>query len=121
VERCAAPDTLQAAAQVEVKQDRSHLDDCFAHYRAAREGLDNLATGKPGRKPIHPQYLTRLISERATEDAVFTVDVGTPSIGAARYLKIGRGRSTAGRAVNQSAPTTAVYRNLTSSTFVEQD
>jgi hypothetical protein len=79
--------------KLRVKQDGSHLDDCFAHYRGAREGLDDLATGKPGRKLIHPQYLARLISERATEDAAFTFDVGTPSIGAARYLKIGRGRS----------------------------
>jgi pyruvate dehydrogenase (quinone) len=74
--------------RLETRQDRSHLDDALANYRKAREGLDDLATGKPGRKPIHPQYLARLISEHAADDAVFTFDVGTPTVWAARYLKM---------------------------------
>jgi pyruvate dehydrogenase (quinone) len=52
------------------------------------KGLDDLATGRPGSKLIHPQYLTRLISEHAAPDAVFTFDVGTPAIWVARYLKM---------------------------------
>jgi pyruvate dehydrogenase (quinone) len=71
---------------LEAKTDSSHLDGGLANYRKAREGLDELATGKPGRKPIHPQYLTRLLSEQASEDAVFSFDVGTVTIWAARYL-----------------------------------
>src|SRR6201986_239726 len=31
-----------------IKGDRSHLDDALANYRKAREGLDDLATGKAG-------------------------------------------------------------------------
>ena len=58
------------------RQDRSHLDDSLTNYRAAREGLDELATWKPGHKPIHPQSLARIISEQASDDAVFTFDVG---------------------------------------------
>ena len=42
--------------------------------------------GHAGQKPIHPQYLARLLSEQASQDAVFTADVGTPTIWAARYL-----------------------------------
>ena len=72
--------------QLTVKTSRSFLDDSLAHYRKARAGLDELARGTPGRKPIHPQYLTRLLSEQAADDAVFTADVGTPTIWAARYL-----------------------------------
>ncbi len=37
---------------------------------------------------IHPQFLAKTVSELAAEDAVFTVDVGTPTIWAARYLKL---------------------------------
>ncbi len=66
--------------------DGSHLAESLAHYRHARDGLDELATGRPGRKPIHPQYLTRLLNEKASEDAVFTFDVGTSTVWAARYL-----------------------------------
>jgi pyruvate dehydrogenase (quinone) len=72
--------------KLQAKQDKSYLDTCLAHYRKAREGLDDLATGKPGRPPIHPQYLAKLISQQASDDAIFTFDVGTPSIWAARYL-----------------------------------
>jgi len=34
--------------------------DCFAqHYSEARKGLDDLATGGTGGKPIHPNTLQR--------------------------------------------------------------
>jgi len=69
------------------KQDRAHLDDSLANYRHSRKGLEDLAIGTPGRQ-VHPQYLTRLISEHADEDAIFTFDVGTSTIWAARYLKM---------------------------------
>ncbi len=78
------------------KSDRKHLDASLAHYAKAREGLDDLAVGHPGRKPIHPQFLAKTISELAAEDAVFTADVGTPTIWAARYLKVGGGRRLVG-------------------------
>ncbi|MBN9140950.1 MAG: ubiquinone-dependent pyruvate dehydrogenase [Micrococcales bacterium] len=62
-----------------------HLDESRAHYVSARKGLDDLARDD-GRGPVHPQYLTRLIDELADDDAVFTADVGTPVVWAARYL-----------------------------------
>ena len=71
---------------LKVKTERRHLDSAIAHYKKAREGLDALAQGTPGRKPIHPQYLAKVISDQAAEDTVFTFDVGTPTIWAARYL-----------------------------------
>ena len=52
------------------------------------KGLDDLAVGHPGKKPIHPQYVARMIDEVASEDAIFSCDVGTPTIWAARYLKM---------------------------------
>jgi pyruvate dehydrogenase (quinone) len=71
---------------LEAKTERRHLDGAIAHYKKAREGLDALAQGTPGRKPIHPQYLAKVVSDHAAEDAVFTFDVGTPTVWAARYL-----------------------------------
>jgi pyruvate dehydrogenase (quinone) len=85
-----------------IKSDRSHLDDALANYRKAREGLDDLATGKAGRKPIHPQYVARLIDQHASDDAVFTFDVGTPTIWAARYLKMNGRRRMIGSLVHGS-------------------
>ncbi len=73
---------------LEQKNDRSHLDLSVNHYAKARKSLDELATGEPGRLPIHPQYVARLLNELASEDAVFTCDVGTPTIWASRYLRM---------------------------------
>jgi pyruvate dehydrogenase (quinone) len=67
-------------------KDRRFLDAAKRHYAAARSGLDDLATPRPGDKRIHPQYLTRLVSELAADDAILTADVGTPTVWAARYL-----------------------------------
>jgi pyruvate dehydrogenase (quinone) len=79
--------TLEALIPLlDQKEDSAHLDASLKHYREARKGLDDLAVGEPGKKPIHPQYLAMLIDELAAEDAIFTCDVGTPTIWAARYL-----------------------------------
>lgn len=66
-------------------QDDEHLQRALEHYRKARHALDELAT--PGsEKPIHPQYATHVLDQLASDDAIFTCDVGTPTIWAARYL-----------------------------------
>jgi pyruvate dehydrogenase (quinone) len=81
---------------VEEKKDRSHLDSALAHYKKARDDLDALAESKPGSDIIHPQYVARLISELAAEDAIFTCDVGTPVVWTARYLKVNGKRRIVG-------------------------
>jgi pyruvate dehydrogenase (quinone) len=89
--------TLEALLpKLKAKSDRKHLDASLAHYKKARSGLDELARGTPGNKPIHPQYLARLLSEQASDDAVFTADVGTPTIWAARYLAMNGRRRLVG-------------------------
>jgi pyruvate dehydrogenase (quinone) len=70
------------------RSDRAFLTRCQDHYRASRESLDTHARGKEGLRPIHPEYLTRLVSETADRDAIFTVDVGSPTVWAARYLQM---------------------------------
>jgi len=68
------------------EKDDRHLKASLEHYQAARKGLDELAVGDPGKKPIHPQYVARVVDELAAKDAIFSCDVGTPTIWAARYL-----------------------------------
>jgi pyruvate dehydrogenase (quinone) len=72
--------------KIETKTDDRHLKKFVAHYQDVRKGLNELAVGNPGRKPIHPQYVARMIDEIASEDAIFSCDVGTPTVWAARYL-----------------------------------
>jgi pyruvate dehydrogenase (quinone) len=88
--------------QLAAKAEQRHLDESVAHYKKARQGLDELAKGTPGNKPIHPQYLARIVSEAAADDAVFTADVGTPTIWAARYLKMNGRRRLIGSWVHGS-------------------
>jgi pyruvate dehydrogenase (quinone) len=68
------------------KTDRRFIDNARKHYASARKGLDDLATPAGPGRPIHPQYLARMIDQAASEDAIFTADVGTPTLWAARYL-----------------------------------
>jgi pyruvate dehydrogenase (quinone) len=72
--------------KLEQNRDDHHLKESLEHYRKTRNGLDELATGDSGKKPIHPQYVARLLDQLAAEDAIFACDVGTPTIWAARYL-----------------------------------
>src|ERR1700739_1343537 len=79
--------TLRALLpKLEQNQHQQHLKDSLEHYRKARKGLDDLATGNSNKGPIHPQYVARVLNELAAEDAVFSCDVGTPTVWAARYL-----------------------------------
>src|SRR5580693_503691 len=79
--------TLQALLpKLSQNSHETHLKECVAHYRLTRKSLDDLATGRPGQTPIHPQYVTRLLDQHASDDAIFMCDVGTPVIWAARYL-----------------------------------
>ncbi|MFM0111318.1 ubiquinone-dependent pyruvate dehydrogenase [Paraburkholderia nemoris] len=82
-------DTLAALLPVlKEKTDSSHLDSALAHYQKARKDLDSLAESNPSSTTIHPQYVTRLVSQLAADDAIFTCDVGTPIAWTARYLKL---------------------------------
>ncbi len=80
-------ETVRALApRLKPRTDRRFLDSARKHYAKAREGLDDLARPSAPGRPIHPQYLTKIVSELAADDAIFTVDVGTPTVWAARYL-----------------------------------
>ena len=66
----------------------SHLKKSVEHYQKTRKGLDELATPNSGKGLIHPQYVASVLDQLAAEDAIFTCDVGTPTVWAARYLKM---------------------------------
>ncbi|MGD0902807.1 MAG: ubiquinone-dependent pyruvate dehydrogenase [Terracidiphilus sp.] len=79
-------ETLRALLpRIEPKHARGHLDASLDQYRQACKDLDELAI-TDGQRPIHPQYVAKVLNEVAGADAVFAVDVGTPVVWAARYL-----------------------------------
>ncbi|QDE38244.1 ubiquinone-dependent pyruvate dehydrogenase [Luteibacter pinisoli] len=94
-------ETLRALLpRIEPKRLRGHLDRCLEHYARARKDLDELSEIRGDL--IHPQQVTRLVSELAEDDAVFTCDVGTPTIWAARYLQMNGKRRLLGSFVHGS-------------------
>lgn len=78
------------------KTDQVRLDTHINDYKKVREGLEDLAQPDNNQTPIHPQFLARLIDKVAADDAIFTCDVGTPTVWAARYLTMNGRRRLVG-------------------------
>jgi pyruvate dehydrogenase (quinone) len=90
-------DTLsELLPMIPEKTDSSFLKRALEDYRNARKALDALAEPEAGSHTIHPQYVTRLVSEIADDDAIFSCDVGTPIAWTARYLKMNGKRRLVG-------------------------
>ncbi|MGW7572226.1 thiamine pyrophosphate-dependent enzyme, partial [Streptomyces tendae] len=80
-------DTLPALLPLlKARTGRAHLDRALAHYARTRKALDGLAVNDHERTPIHPQFVASTVNRLAEDDAVFTTDVGSPVVWAARYL-----------------------------------
>ena len=82
--------------KLQQKTDDQFLKAAKEHFIKARQDLDALAVIKPDDQQIHPQAVARLLSEHAQEDAIFTCDVGTQTVWAARYLKMNGKRRLVG-------------------------
>jgi pyruvate dehydrogenase (quinone) len=78
------------------KSDGEHLRRARDDYAHARKELDALAELDDDTRRIHPQAVTRVVSELAADDAIFTCDVGTPIAWTARYLKVNGRRRIVG-------------------------
>jgi pyruvate dehydrogenase (quinone) len=73
-------------AKLQSKTDDSFLRKAVAHYQEARRELDELADVNSSQTLVHPQYVAKTVNRLAAEDAIFTCDVGLPTVWAARYL-----------------------------------
>jgi pyruvate dehydrogenase (quinone) len=71
---------------LQAKSNDEYLKAAQKHYVSARKGLDDLATADTGDGPLRPEFVVRTLDQLASEDTVFTCDVGTPTVWAARYL-----------------------------------
>ncbi|GAA1630662.1 MULTISPECIES: ubiquinone-dependent pyruvate dehydrogenase [Brevibacterium] len=109
-------DTVNALLPlIRTGRSSSFLKTATKHYAKTRKDLDELAT--PSKRTIHPQYLTKLLDEAATDDAVFIPDVGSPVVWAARYLTMNGKRRLIGsfshgsmaNALSQSVGAQAAY------------
>ena len=82
-----AATTLRALLpRLDAKTDAGHLKAAQELYARSCKSLDQLAVPSAARGLVHPQHVTKAISDRAAEDAIFTCDVGLPTVWAARYV-----------------------------------
>lgn len=88
--------------QLTPRTDDDHLQTAQQRHRDDDQHLAELATGKAGDTSLHPQHVARLLNELAAQDAIFTCDVGTPTIWAARYLQMNGQRRLVGSFVHGS-------------------
>lgn len=93
------------------KEDSSHLETAKNHYKKARKSLDDLAVRQSDNKKIHPQYLAKVIDQVAAEDTVFSCDVGTVTVWAARYLHMNGRRRLLG-SFNHGSMATALSQAI---------
>lgn len=77
----------QVLPLVQARSDRSFLDRLLReHARALEHVVEAYTSRVERRRPIHPEYVARVLDEVAADDAVFTVDTGMCNVWAARYL-----------------------------------
>src|SRR5699024_5246358 len=63
-----------------------NLSKTLDHYKKTRAKHDDLAPPSRGSRPIDPQHRTRVLDDKANDDAVLLPDVGSPVVYASRYL-----------------------------------
>lgn len=71
---------------VREKTNSTHLDQSLKRHAKILKKLNAYIEGDTDSPPIRPEHLTTAINQFADDDAVFTIDTGTPCIWAARYL-----------------------------------
>jgi pyruvate dehydrogenase (quinone) len=81
-------DTLQALLPlVAEKTPSDHLQRALGRTRDWERSLAGLASNKGTPGKIRPEYLVATLDRLAADDAFFSVDTGTATIWAARYLR----------------------------------
>jgi pyruvate dehydrogenase (quinone) len=90
-------ETLKALLPlVNEKAGGDHLQYCLHDYHHVRANLDAKAAPDRSKTLVYPEYVAAELSRQAFDDAIFTCDVGTATVWAARYLEMKKGRNLLG-------------------------
>lgn len=82
------------------RHDDKHLEKHRKSYDDVRKRQEQLASGQ--QTPMHPQLLAQRINDLSLPDTIFTCDVGTTTIWAARHLMMNGKRRLLGSFVHGS-------------------
>lgn len=82
--------------------DTTHLKRAREHHDRNERSLAEQAAITPRSRRVHPQQIVDILSELASVDAVFSCDVGLPTVWAARHLTMNGHRRLMGSFVHGS-------------------
>src|SRR6202140_4488458 len=89
--------TLEALLpMLQSKKNDKHLKACQKKYRETQESLERRAERNGNSRPIAPEHVTSVLSDVASDNAIFTVDTGMTAVWAARHLHMTRERRLIG-------------------------
>ena len=90
-------ETLRALLpMVDANSDRSFLDAMLAKYKEARRRLNVYVDHVGKRTPMHPEHVAAVLSDVASDDAIFTADTGMCNVWSSRYIRATKGRRLIG-------------------------
>jgi pyruvate dehydrogenase (quinone) len=78
------------------KTDDAHLQHCRKDYIRVRADLDKKAAANRSNTVVYPEYVAAELSRQVADNAIFTCDVGTPTVWAARHLQMRKGMNLLG-------------------------
>jgi pyruvate dehydrogenase (quinone) len=70
------------------KKSDKHLKVCLDKCGETEKSLSRFAESRKDGEPLHPEYVTTILSQVAQNDAILTVDTGMTAVWAARYVKM---------------------------------
>ncbi len=81
--------TIEAVLPLlKTKKNDKHLRACVERSRDTEKSLNRHAQSRKDGEPLPPEFVTAMLNEVASDDAIFTVDTGMTAVWAARYLKM---------------------------------
>jgi pyruvate dehydrogenase (quinone) len=90
-------ETLRALLpMVDAKSDRSFLDAMVGKYKEALHRLNVYVVHVGKRTPMHPEHVAAVLSDVASDDAIFTADTGMCNVWSSRYVRATKGRRLIG-------------------------
>jgi pyruvate dehydrogenase (quinone) len=82
--------------RVKAKQDTVYLDGALDVSARWHKRLNHYVDGGDKRAPIRPEYVAAVLDELLDDDAIVSVDTGTPCIWSARHMTFGGERRMVG-------------------------
>ncbi|NNC71018.1 MAG: ubiquinone-dependent pyruvate dehydrogenase, partial [Flavobacteriaceae bacterium] len=81
---------------VNKKPDNSFLEKHRKSFKEWKRNMYNEASLSRKLEPIHPQIFSKVISDKASPDAIFTIETGTTAIWASNYMNFHSDRRVIG-------------------------